>query len=142
MGSLIGNVETAQILGLFADGMNSSDISRELNIGEDLVKLVLSAQNGTAVTADRDITEEQLKLLRNRCYNLAFSEDDTVSLRACMFLIERDKPKTANVIGSNITILNQAILTAREGFNKMKEVYSAAQDPQKPVPHNSNGEVS
>ncbi len=118
---MVGELTSRQILALAKDGLDSGAIAKSLDIEEALVRLVLARH---VPGADRDIDDEQLASLRRKAYTLAMSaEDETVSARMVMFLIERDKPSKAGQ-GSSIMAINNAIVMANENFNKMIDEYS------------------
>lgn len=119
---MLGESSIRQILALAGEGLNSESISRELQIEEALVKLTLSA-NSSGTAPDRDINDAQLELLRQRAYNLAMgSEDDSVSARMTMFLIERDKPRQEKQ-SLNINVINQAIIQAKGKMAELTDLY-------------------
>lgn len=119
---MIGELDSRQILSLARQGASAEEISKELSLELELVKLVMNRQN-IGSDQDRDINDEQLRALRDRAFSLAMSNDENISARLTMFLIERDKPKNVSS-GNPIMLINNAIIGAREKFEKLKEAYS------------------
>lgn len=124
---MIGENESRQIVALSRDGCSAEEISKSLDIELAAVKLVLSANNqGSAV--DRDINDAQLSELRQRAYNLAmYSQEDAVSARMTMFLIERDKPRKSQDSHLSITNINQALIQANASFGELLKEYKSSQ---------------
>lgn len=110
-----------QIVECAAQGAAAPDIANELGIDLATVNLVLAAHGKGS---DRDITDEQLLLLRARAFNLAMQEEDkSVAFRATQYLIDRDKPKQQQT-QSPMIVINNAIQEAHEKFAKLTSEYS------------------
>lgn len=120
---LVNELTAQQILALARDGCSAEQISGALEVPLEQVKLALVSNNlGSA--ADRDINDEQLARLRQRAYDLAmYSQEDAVSARMTMFLIERDKPSKKIEQGNVLVNINNAIMGAQQNFNRMLEEY-------------------
>ena len=119
---MIGDLTSRQILALSNDGLSPAIIARELSIEEAFVRLVLAKHNA-GTSEDRDINDEQLKILRSEAYSLATgAEDEGVRAKMTMYLIDRDKPKRVEQI-SPITLINQAIIQAQAAYQEeLKEI--------------------
>lgn len=118
---MINELQNKEILTLAAQGARPAEIAEALGAEEAMVNLVLSAHNQAS---DRDITDEQLSLLRARAFSLAMQgEDLTVSARMTQYLIDRDRPK-AGAQGSPITAINNAIILANERVAELAKEYA------------------
>lgn len=118
--SMVDPLTSKQILSLFAQGSPAEEIASVLNIELPLVELTLTAHQ----VGDRDITDEQLALLRGRAFSLALQNDDiSVAARMTQYLIDRDKPAKPSSI-SPVIAINNAIIQANQNFEKLKEEYS------------------
>lgn len=122
---MIGEIASRQILVLSDEGLSSMQIATELGIQEELVKLTLNAyKKGSEV--DRDINDSQLQLLRQKALSLALAADDeSVSARMCMYLIDRDKPKDSGSAGPSIGAINMVILGAQEKLKELTAKYTS-----------------
>lgn len=117
---MVDPLTSKQILSLFAQGSPAEEIASVLNIELPLVELTLTAHQ----VGDRDITDEQLALLRGRAFSLALQNDDiSVAARMTQYLIDRDKPAKPSSI-SPVIAINNAIIQANQNFEKLKEEYS------------------
>lgn len=123
---MIGEMTTRQIVALANDGAGVDEIATTLNIEVPLVKLALEGNNVDKSSApDRDITDDDLKLLRRHAMNLALSaENEAVQARMTMYLIDRDKPKVAEQTASPITLINNALITANKSMEALKAEYA------------------
>jgi len=95
MGVFCGDMVEGQILNYGAQGASVGEIAGELGVGEEVVKLVLQSKGGVSAdnANDRDITDDELKLLRRRGVDIALqSENEIVAASLIKFFIERDKP--------------------------------------------------
>lgn len=111
-----------QICSLGEQGCTVEQISKELDVESALVKLILS-RNNVSGASDRDITDEDLKLLRRKAVDLALgAEDESVQARMTMFLIERDRP-AVRAPTSPLVAINQAIISANENFSRLLKEY-------------------
>lgn len=128
---MLGEHSTRQILALAEQNISAEVISRELDLPLEQVKLTLRA-NKKGTETDRDITDDQLALLRQRVFQLATtSSDESVALKAATFLIERDKPvKVQDTSGVNLTLIQQAIIQAQSGFDALRSKYETPQIPE------------
>lgn len=120
---MLDSIQTKQILALTAQGASPEDIASGLSVppAEVNATLVLAGK-----ASERDIDDAQLLLLRRRAFELAMQPGDLkVSSSMTQFLIERDKPREVQTgAGNSITVINQAIQTGHEGFEKLKEKYA------------------
>lgn len=137
---MIGDLTQRQILALSSEGAPPDEIAAALEIEEAAVRLVLSAHNSAPIanSSDRDINDEQLAILRAKAYELATSaEDEGISLRATMFLIERDKPRLSVQSTNPIIQINQAISAGSGRFEELSKLYSDSHEtparPQTPA---------
>lgn len=122
---LVGELSARQVCALRRDGLTVEEIARGLGITEAEVQLVLERNGDNSQAADRDINDGQLAALREKALQLAlYSEEDSVSARMTMFLIERDKPRAVKESGNSIQLIQNAIITANENFKKLVAEYS------------------
>lgn len=122
---MITELANNQIIALSREGLTSSEIAKETNLPEELVKLSLRSNN-SGTEADRDISDADLALLRKNALHLALNSDnDAVKAKLTMFLIERDKPRLNNAPVTNIQVINQQIERANNRFAEMEKVYGS-----------------
>jgi hypothetical protein len=114
---MIDELTTRQIAALLRDGCTVDEIASQLGVEEALVKLV-GARVGTI--EDRDIDDNELRVLRKHAYNLAVgASDDATQARMTMFLLERDRPSKKVMESSPIAVINNAIIAANGAFEKL-----------------------
>lgn len=118
-------MEQRQILALIDQGATADEVSRTLEIPLETVKLVCASNEAGAV-GDRDITDEDLVLIRKRLKSIAiYGADDGVASRVGMFLLERDKPRVKEEKMTNLTLINQAIIQANQSVKELEEEYAS-----------------
>jgi len=123
---MIGDLTQRQVLALAEQGASSTEIAETLEIEEAAVKLVLNA-NSAGSAQDRDINDEQLAILRQKAFQLAVgAEDESVSARMTMFLIERDKPRLKEQTISPFMQINNAIINGSARFDELARQYSGS----------------
>lgn len=122
---MIGELGTEQILSCSREGLSAEEISAELHLPVERVKLVL-ARHAAGAESDRDINDDDLARLRMHALSLALgAEDEAVQAKMTMYLIDRDKPRATVAPPSNILAINQAVVLAQGRFQELMKEYSA-----------------
>jgi hypothetical protein len=119
---VIGELESRQIAAWLSGGCSPEDIARELGVDIALVKLV-GAKN--ELVADRDISDEELGILRKHAFALAVSaESQEVQAKMTTFLLERDRPSKKEAAVNIITQINQGLASANAKYDEMIKLYN------------------
>jgi len=127
---MVGELETKQIASLLAQGATCEQIAGELGFELAFVKLIAARQGSE--TPDRDITDDDLAILRRHAFQLALgADDDATQARMTMFLLERDKPSKNAPASNPIALINNAIINANGAFEKL--VASMNGSPKPPI---------
>lgn len=116
-----------QVLALSSQGFKPDAIAGELEIGEEIVRSVLSVNKAGAVE-DRDIDDAQLKRLRAHAFDLAtMANDEGVQAKLTMFLLERDRPAKPAITstGINPVQINIAIQQANDRMAELLKAHTA-----------------
>jgi len=117
---MVNELINRQIVACREQGAAPEDIAAELGINVATVNLVLSAHG----LGDRDITDEQLVLLRQNAFELAMQKSDlSVSSRMTQYLIDRDKPRQEQH-QTPLIVINNAIQSANEKLAELSKEYS------------------
>ena len=120
-----GELSNEQILSCAREGLSADEISAELKIPVERVKLVL-VRHSAGGEQDRDINDDDLARLRAHAVHLAMgAEDESVQAKMTMYLIDRDKPRAPAEKPSNILAINQAVVLAQDKFQELIKEYSA-----------------
>ena len=115
-----------QIIAGANSGMSAEDISRDLGIGIEAVKVAL-AVNNTGTAADRDINDDELGAIRKNLASLALNaSDEAVQARVGMYLLDRDKPRNTQEKFSGITAINNAIILGQSAYENLMKTYEEA----------------
>lgn len=127
---MVNDLTSKQIVELAAQGTPPAEIASVLSIEPAFVNLVLAAQGNTS--AERDIDDQQLEVLRRHAFRLATQTDHLpVAAKMTRFLIERDKPRAATPTTSPIANINQAIILAQGKFHESIKSYFGKEETTK-----------